>query len=922
MKRIISVLVACACLLATIPFAFSAMADDVPPKVLSGEKSLCVYDFVHGWDTVKLDIKKLMGTAVPAGRKVKLSVEISYLVGAQTEKNDLPFAPKVHISTDAQNVKEFTFSSDVKATTKKWVTFSGDITCDLGDTVGNKIEWAYITLFAPGETDISVYVDDIKISGENGVLLEQGFEDFDESATVEDLKVCGLQTQWGGGENECRYKITAVKKEEEKAPELARTGEKSLCVYDFVHGWDTVKLDIKKLMGTAVPAGRKVKLSVEISYLVGAQTEKNDLPFAPKVHISTDAQNVKEFTFSSDVKATTKKWVTFSGDITCDLGDTVGNKIEWAYITLFAPGETDISVYVDDIKISGENGVLLEQGFEDFDESATVEDLKTCGLQTQWGGGPNTECSFKIISVKKSQNPDDGKDDKPDDDGKDDNGNTDEPEQTPSIVHGGTKALLVYDLVHSWDTAKIEMKKLQGINISANKTVTLHIEISYLLKSDKVIKNHPMSPKAVFSADEETSREYEFSSGEQVMASTGRWATFKGDLVCDLSMLSGDTVKWAYVSMFNVNSTEIDVYVDDISIEWNGKVIAQQDFEALKPSATVELLKSNGIQTQWSGGPESECSLKIVSTEKEVIIPPDQATGWKGDVCKGTKALRIYDRVEEYVSPMFDIRRSDLVGYKVKAGDIFEFDVSAAYKLGAGAKAEESLYPIIQINYKNGVNQQFWSTTTAGVKVSSESGWGVYSGKISCDFTDSKWQTKGSSSVPEGSEIERVILKVCGGTFESGTEDIYIDELSVMYKGVQMCPYGSFEMLADSQINTAGFFFEYGGIGKMAIVEGKGAAASDRDGSKFRLLSNNTDIDSVPGTDTVNNNTANGSQGKDNSGNKQSDGDIKPAEKTKGGIPAVLIISIAAVIVAAAAAVIVIIFVKKANKKRSVSPEQ
>jgi len=106
----------------------------------------------------------------------------------------------------------------------------------------------------------------------------------------------------------------------------------------------------------------------------------------------------------------------------------------------------------------------------------------------------------------------------------------------------------------------------------------------------------------------------------------------------------------------------------------------------------------------------------------------------------------------------------------------------------------------------------------------------------------------------------------------------------------------------------------------MAIVEGKGAAASDRDGSEFRLLSNNTDIDSVP--DTVNNNTANGSQGKDNSGNKQSDSDIKPAEETKGGIPAVLIISIAAVIVAAAAAVIVIISVKKANKKRSVSPEQ
>ena len=126
-----------------------------------------------------------------------------------------------------------------------------------------------------------------------------------------------------------------------------------------------------------------MKLSVEISYLVGAQTEKNDLPFAPKVHISTDAQNVKEFTFSSDVKATTKKWVTFSGDITCDLGDTVGNKIEWAYITLFAPGETDISVYVDDIKISGENGVLLEQGFEDFDESATVEDIAALKLNLQ-----------------------------------------------------------------------------------------------------------------------------------------------------------------------------------------------------------------------------------------------------------------------------------------------------------------------------------------------------------------------------------------------------------------------------------------------------------------------------------------------------------------------------------------------------------
>ncbi len=917
MKRIISVLVACACLLAAIPFAFSALADDIPPKVRSGEKSLCVYDFVHAWDTVKLDIKNIMGTAVPAGRKLKLNVEISYLIGAETERNDLSFAPKVHISTDAANVKEFTFSFDVKATTKKWVTFSGDITCDLGDTVGNKIEWAYITLFAPGETDISVYVDDIKITGENGVLLEQGFEDFDESANAEDLKGCGLQTQWGGGDNECRYKIISVRKEDEKAPELVKTGEKSLCVYDFVHAWDTVKLDIKNLMGTAVPAGRKLKLNVEISYLIGAETERNDLPFAPKVHISTDAANVKEFTFSSDVKATTKKWVTFSGDITCDLGDTAGNKIEWAYITLFAPGETDISVYVDDIKITGESGILLEQGFEDFDESATAEDLKGCGLQTQWGGGDN-ECRYKIISVKKSDNPDDGKGDKPDDDD-----NDDEPQQTPSIVHSGTKALLVYDLVHPWDTAKIEMKKLQGLDISANKTVTLHIEISYLLKSDKAVKNHPMSPKAVFSADEETSREYEFSSGEQVMASTGSWATFKGDLVCDLSALSGDTVKWAYVSMFSVNSTDIDVYVDDIIIEWNGRVIAGQDFEALTPSANIELLKSNGIQTQWSGGPESECSLKIVSTEEEIIIPPDSATGWKGDVCKGTKALRIYDRAEEYVSPMFDIRRSDLVGYKVKSGDVFEFDVSAAYKLGAGAKAEESLYPIIQINYKNGVNQQFWSTTTAGVKVSSESGWGVYSGKISCDFTDSKWQTKGAGSVPEGSEIERVILKIFGGTFESGTEDIYIDELSVIYKGAQMCPYGSFEMLADSQINTAGFFFEYGGIGKMAIVEGEGAAASDRDGSKFRLLSENTDIDITPRADTADNNAGNGSQGKNNSGSKQPDSEVKPAaEETKGGIPAALIISLAAVIVAAGAAAFGTVFVKKANKKRSGSPKQ
>ena len=69
----------------------------------------------------------------------------------------------------------------------------------------------------------------------------------------------------------------------------------------------------------------------------------------------------------------------------------------------------------------------------------------------------------------------------------------------------------------------------------------------------------------------------------------------------------------------------------------------------------------------------------------------------------------------------------------------------------------------------------------------------------------------------------------------------------------------------------------------MAIVEGKGAAASDRGGSKFRLLSNNTDIDSVPGTDTVNNNTANGSQGKDNSGNKQSDSDVKPADPRSHG---------------------------------------
>ena len=908
MKKIISVLVACACILSALPIAFLTVADNEPSVAHTGDNSLQVYNFVHTWDTVKIDIKNLMGTAVPENRQVKLNVTLSYLIESETEKNDLAFAPKVYLSTDAKSVKEFAFSGTVNANTKKWVTFNGDITCDLSDTTGDKIEWAYITPFVPGDTEIAVYVDDIKITSGNDILLDEGFESFSETTTTKDLVNHGIQTQWGGGESECLYKIATVKATE-KAPEYAHTGDNSLQVYNFVHTWDTVKIDIKNLMGTAVPENRQVKLNVTLSYLIESETEKNDLAFAPKVYLSTDAKSVKEFAFSGTVNANTKKWVTFNGDITCDLSDTTGDKIEWAYITPFVPGDTEIAVYVDDIKITSGSDILLDEGFESFSGDTTVKELNNAGIQTQWGGGPEAECSFKIKSLKKQDNPGG------EDDGKTDDGKTDEPEETPSIVHGGTKALLVYDLVNPWDSAKFELKKLVGLDIASNKSVTLHIEISYLLKSKNKIKSRGISPKVVFSADEKTSKEYEFKAEQRANASTGSWVTFNGNITCDLTKLSGNEIKWAYITLFNIDSTEIDVYVDDITVQMNGSTIAAQDFEELNPSATLDLLKSNGIQTQWSGGPDKECSLKIVSTVEEIIAPKDPATGWKGEVCKGTKALRVYNRVEEYVVPMFDIRRSDLVGYRVKNGDIFEFDVSIAYKLGSSAKASKVLMPVIQINYADGTSQQFWSTTAAGVEASKDSGWAVYSGKIKCDFNDSKWQNKGSSSVAEGSEIKRVILKTLGGTYGAGTCDLFVDEISIKYKGEEMCPYGSFEMLADSQLTTAGFFFEYGGIGKMEITEGKGAAASDRDGSKFRIVNTASDNTETANSGTVNGGTINSGGIVNNGTDKKSDGaKEKTPQKEKSN--AALIIIISAAVFAVACGTVTVAVIQKKKKRQ------
>lgn len=354
----------------------------------------------------------------------------------------------------------------------------------------------------------------------------------------------------------------------------------------------------------------------------------------------------------------------------------------------------------------------------------------------------------------------------------------------PSVAHTGDNSLQVYNFVHAWDTVKIDIKSLMGTAVPENRQVKLNVTLSYLIESETEKNDLAFAPKVYLSTDAKSVKEFAFSG--TVNASTKKWVTFNGNITCDLTKLSGNEIKWAYITLFNIDSTEIDVYVDDITVQMNGSTIAAQDFEELNPSATLDLLKSNGIQTQWSGGPDKECSLKIVSTVEEIIATKDPATGWKGEVCKGTKALRVYNRVEEYVVPMFDIRRSDLVGYRVKNGDIFEFDVSIAYKLGSSAKASKVLMPVIQINYADGTSQQFWSTTAAGVEASKDSGWAVYSGKIKCDFNDSKWQNKGSSSVAEGSEIKRVILKTLGGTYGAGTCDLFVDEISIKYKGDQL----------------------------------------------------------------------------------------------------------------------------------------
>ena len=255
------------------------------------------------------------------------------------------------------------------------------------------------------------------------------------------------------------------------------------------------------------------------------------------------------------------------------------------------------------------------------------------------------------------------------------------------------------------------------------------------------------------------------------------------------------------------------------------------------------------------------------------------------------------------------------MGYRVKNGDIFEFDVSIAYKLGSSAKASKVLMPVIQINYADGTSQQFWSTTAAGVEVSKDSGWAVYSGKIKCDFNDSKWQNKGSSSVAEGSEIKRVILKTLGGTYGAGTCDLFVDEISIKYKGEEMCPYGSFEMLADSQLTTAGFFFEYGGIGKMEITEGKGAAASDRDGSKFRIVNTASDNTETANSGTVNGGTINSGGIVNNGTDKKSDGaKEKTPQKEKSN--AALIIIISAAVFAVACGTVTVAVIQKKKKRQ------
>ena len=47
MKKIISVLVACACILSALPIAFLTVADNEPSVAHTGDNSLQVYNFVH-----------------------------------------------------------------------------------------------------------------------------------------------------------------------------------------------------------------------------------------------------------------------------------------------------------------------------------------------------------------------------------------------------------------------------------------------------------------------------------------------------------------------------------------------------------------------------------------------------------------------------------------------------------------------------------------------------------------------------------------------------------------------------------------------------------------------------------------------------------------------------------------------------------
>ena len=63
----------------------------------------------------------------------------------------------------------------------------------------------------PSDTEIAVYVDDIKITSGSDILLDEGFENFNETTTTKELVNHGIQTQWGGGESECLYKIATVK---------------------------------------------------------------------------------------------------------------------------------------------------------------------------------------------------------------------------------------------------------------------------------------------------------------------------------------------------------------------------------------------------------------------------------------------------------------------------------------------------------------------------------------------------------------------------------------------------------------------------------------------------------------------------------------------------------------------------------------